>query len=84
MRANRAAMARDGEVRMRRSLMRKRPQSNCYSPNYYAAYSYSRDLSKLALGTILLYNGQVLSHPHVWWRWHWTAMLTIRAPPRPF
>ena len=45
-------------------LLRKCPHSICYSCDYNAVYSYSRHLSKIALATTLLYNGQVLSRPY--------------------
>jgi len=54
-----------GEARPSRSgTFAKMPHSICYSRNYYAAYSYSWHLSKIALTITLLYNGQVLGCPY--------------------
>ena len=64
----RARPARESGLQRRSTrtlvLLRKRPHSICYSRDYYAAYSYSWHLSKIALATTLLYNGQVLSRPY--------------------
>ena len=61
-------MARDGVALTRLPYLRKRPRTNCYSPDSNVPYSYSLDLSDLALRTNHLYHGQVLgplrAHQH--------------------
>ena len=64
MRPIRAATTRDEEARAP-AFLQTRPRSNRYFPDSNAPYSYSLDLSALALGTNDLYYDQVLGPPRV-------------------